>query len=289
MTLPQRIASRDPLAQLNHRRTSTPLTALHSATRLVPLALSVVVAVLVGGCVSSKPGKPVAPPLAEVLGKGWQCYASPTGFEAPGSIFTLGPDGDKRDEVDLSGSYEIRAEPRAIGALHQDGGFSANFTLKLLQNAIPNLTLTADTEAAKRTATTVRVDDALEERSYDADLQKAKDWVFNHRHIFDGRRRAYVVRNALVVRKMTYELDSSFIAAIGGQVKYEEIAEISGQPAEARKPGTTEYKLTFSLPDDKRLRVCVLPQQIIIPTGAAGPGAVTLADVNEDLKIRPVD
>lgn len=240
-----------------------------------------------GGCKSTQPVEPHVRPLEATLGRGWQCFLTPTGFNAPGTIFTVDSEGVIRDEADLSQMFATQTRDRVFGTATWTKGISLGFSLALLAGAIKNVS--ADVNASLRdTATvTISIGGGKEERSYLKDYELARRWVAEHQQIYQGDRRAFVIRNAFLVKDIKYRFDAEALRELGGEAKFKQLATVTGStPASVSQEGKPPiYDLDVKFPE--HLRLCVLPDELVLGKLVGAVPDVELKPVTASLIPKP--
>jgi hypothetical protein len=220
--------------------------------------------ICVGGCKSTQPVEPHVRPLEATLGPGWQCFLTPTGFNAPGTIFTVDSRGVIRDEADLSQLFATQTQDRLFGAATWTKGISLGFSLALLAGAIKNVSADVNASLRETATVTISIGGGREERSYLKDYEVARRWVAEHQQIYHGDRRVFVVRNAFLVKDIKYRFDAEALRELGGEVKFKQLATITGStPSSVSQDGKPAvYDLDLKLPE--HLRLCVLPDELVL-------------------------
>ncbi|HEX8703251.1 MAG TPA: hypothetical protein VF815_30725 [Myxococcaceae bacterium] len=224
--------------------------------------------------------------LSDVLGKGWECYASPSGFNAPGTIFSLDTKGVRRDEADLSSKFEVQEADRVIGEVNVFRDVTMGTALSLLKGAVKDLSLSANANLSAKSSTQIKATQGKEERILHTDYREALKWARENPDIYAADRRVFLVRHTFKTSSIDYVLDSTFVGALGGEVKFKELATLSSNlkpETGSEDPAKPLYTLrqTFTSP----LRMCVLLDELRMPAGVSGPGAVVVEPVQERLFI----
>jgi hypothetical protein len=259
------------------------MSRTHGGTMQLAVAA---VALTALGCNATTTAKPPAtiPPLEETLGKGWQCLAVPTGFEAPGTIFTLDPRGIRQDEIDLSSSFHGRKADAAVGDINQSWGVTVAFSLSIIGKANVSGSISPDL-AAKRAVSVSLIKPVQMELIDLPDFETAKQWIGQHPEALDGGRRAFVVRQALVANGLNFQFDGSIVAELGGDAKFSNMVEVSGTPKPQDTPAGKVYVLNQTFPSP--LRVCILPEEFILGPATRGSAVVQMAHVTKTLNFAP--
>jgi hypothetical protein len=224
--------------------------------------------------------------LSDVLGKGWECYASPSGFNAPGTIFSLDTKGVRRDEADLSSKFNVQEADRVIGEVNVFRDVTMGMALSLLKGTVKNLSLSANADLSAKSSTQIKATQGKEERILHLDYREAMKWARENPGIYTADRRVFLVRHTFKTSSVDYVLDRSFLGALGGEVKFKELATLSSNlkpETSSEDPAKPLYTLrqTFTSP----LRMCVLLDELRMPAGASGTGAVVVEPVQERLFI----
>ena len=188
-------------------------------------------------------------PTAPALDAGWQCLATASDLDGPGTVF-------RRD--DRSG---------AIFGTRQLGSTSGNVPIgSVTTRFATNLALAAKllklgngvtrTPSAKTYHVSAEYKDARKEVLSDADTDRAKTW-FGAYSARDPGSAYFLIRETLAVKDVSYTLGPDLIADLGGEAAVARQVTVS-LPTEPRKaaPATVEQSsVPLSPGGDNRLEV----------------------------------
>ena len=247
-------------------------------------------ALILAGCQSGGSKPPPKSTIDETSGvlPGFKCFAAPSGFKKVGRIFELREDGAVVQLGEISDRTKIIEEPIAVGTINSTTVMKLGATLSLIENAIPDLTAKISGSYDRSKKVTVQFSDAVQEVGRTFVRPQAISWAKNNQDFFAaGGSRVFFIQEAIIAKKMKYTYDSRTFNQLFGNVKLSEVGGIEAKEQEKIsgddiKPG---YELDQTFP--KPLGVCILVEEIVLETSAAGGfRAMTKPVIEEELAVR---
>jgi hypothetical protein len=196
------------------------------------------------------------PPL---LGKGWQCMATASDFDAPGTIFRQDKSGATYGTIDLSKEVGVTRGQVAIGAVHSN--FVTNLGLAAgLLKLKSGVTGNVSAGATKTYVVDADYGNAIKELTYDVDAVRAKTWFATYPHREAGST-YYLIREAIAAKDLKYTVTSDLLADLGGE------ANVGGQFTVTLSEGKPEVdrKRSYTLQKtvEHPLRVCFKAEKLV--------------------------
>jgi hypothetical protein len=200
-----------------------------------------------------------------VLGAGWQCLLVPSSFDAPGSIFSVQAGGQKLRLADLSDQVKVHDGTAAMGRITENRTLGGNIVLGLLENAIPGVSARLSGTAKTERRSVVQYGDLTYQVTYQDAADQAEKWFRGNVKPQAGAR-YFLVREAYVAGKISYDLTAEEVSALGGEAEFKKLISAKGELA--RREAGNAYKLDQSF--SPKLRTCILPYEFIPSAGLGG-------------------
>jgi hypothetical protein len=258
--------------------------------------------------------------LEQRVGKGWQCFAIPTGLDRVGVVLEQRKDKSVFYVDDLKETGTLTT-PVAIGQMSSSKHLSLGAAIKLISAFFPSLNVSLDFDKK----TTIVISGAEEVVGGQKSSQDAIEWAQKNLGQFHPGSKLFVIREAILASGVTYTFDTSTATAIAAQLSLNEpkTATASGAPngnpasgagtSKTKSPDTTSDKTagsdntpgktgqdsapakqssTVSKPNnpnqitqafDPKIGICIHPDQLILGNSLGGDLKATIEPVTQDL------
>ncbi|HEY4251408.1 MAG TPA: hypothetical protein VGM87_09405 [Roseomonas sp.] len=208
---------------------------------------------LVPGCGLVSRNDSQVTPVARFLPPGWNCLATPSAFDGPGSIFRVAADSTKFTVGDFAAQAGVRREQFAAPTATQTVETGAGVIAQII-----GLPLSAEAAASERYSVEQTFGGAEELNTTD-DSVSAIIEAFYARRDLDRNQRYFLVRRAIVARSVQYAFNRDVSASLGVDLAVE-VARIRPSARYSRTNGF-RYEDTFAQPQN----VCVVAQPLPVP------------------------
>jgi hypothetical protein len=221
----------------------------------------------------------VTPPL---LGKGWQCFATASDFDAPGTIFRRDKDGATWGTIDLSKEIGVKRGDVAIGSVTSNFVTNLGLAANLLKIS-SGVTGNASIGAAKTYVVNAEYGSAIKEVTYDVDAERAKSWFATYSQR-DAGSAYYLIREAIAAKELKYTVTSDLIVDLGGEANVGGQFTVSLPESKPEADRTRTYTLLKNV--DHPLRVCFKAERLVqTSSGIDGSATYDLVEVESPLTI----
>jgi hypothetical protein len=251
------------------------------------------------------------PDLEQKVGKGWQCFAMPSGFDKVGVVFEQRKDKSVFYVDDLKETGAVTA-PVAIGSISTSKHFSLGAAIKLISAFFPSLNVSYDYQKK----TTVMISGAEETAGGEKVSKDAIAWAQTNLNQFKPESRLFVVREAILASGLTYTFDKSTSTAISAQLSLTAPKTATASSAGGGAPSTSAGSpaatagstpgQTATVPDNKqnstvsppnaanqiaqtfnpKIGICIHPDEMVLGSSFAGEPKAITKPVTEDLDLR---
>jgi hypothetical protein len=245
--------------------------------------------------------------LEQKVGKGWQCYAIPSGLGKVGVVLEQRKDKSVFYVDDLKETGALTT-PVSIGSMSTSKHLTLGAAIKLISAFFPSLDVSYDYQKK----TTVVISGAEEVVGGPKVSRDAISWAEKNLNQFHPDSRLFVIREAILASEVTYTFDTSTATAIAAQLNLTEpktgtangagtgSAPTTGDPSsKTASPAASnppkQQSSTVSQPKapnqiaqafDPKIGICIHPDQIIVGNSFGGDLKVTIEPVTEDLNFK---
>lgn len=261
------------------------------------------------------------PDLEGKVGKGWQCFAMPSGFDKVGYIFEQRKDKSVFYVAALDEAQAVTA-PAYLGSLSTSKHFSLGAAIQMISAFFPSLNVSYDYQ----NKTTVVISGAEETVGGEKVTQDAVKWAQDEKNLSNFKRdtRLFVVREAILASGLTYSFDKSTAVAISAQLSLtapktgtaggtssgapskpaagsspatggNAPGQSSTDPAKQSSTDPSKQSSTVSPPNagnqiaqtfNPKIGICIHPDEIVLGSQFGGPPKAIARPVTEDLDLR---
>jgi hypothetical protein len=231
---------------------------------------------LTSGCAIQHQNAPAA-----ALGAGWQCLATASELDAPGTIFRRDDrSGAAFGTIDLSKEAGIHPTQLVVGRATSQFVTSVRLAANLLKLG-KGVTGTDSATLSSTYPVSAEYPNALKEVLSDADADRARKWFATYAARETGFT-YFLIREALVAQDLSYTLGPHLIAALGGEATVGQQLTTSLPNPEGNR--TRPYVLQVSF--EKPSHVCFRAERLRqAASGADGSASYDLVPVETPLEI----
>lgn len=228
--------------------------------------------------------------VAHVLGPGWQCFLSPSGFDTPGSVFRIDSKRVKytvrskeRIDSELGTKLIVDIRPVSIGRITFESERSVAFAiiaaLQRLGISQP-VDVGVSGQAERKSASAFELRATTQEVLDDAGAAQVVRWfgpsvdrLVNSRY--------FIVREAVAAGGVTYMMDNRTLKALAVEATFATAAKASPNIRVLTKGA---YSLETNY--EKPLRVCIKPEELRQrPSSLSGNITFELRKIAQPLRI----